>query len=95
MNNEEDLQLHQAAVRGTFADDFLAHPEFKRIAEEIRSALLSEFQSTTFNQQAERDEIWRKFQSLDWIIQSFERSARDGSIAQKTLLEKVKDKLKP
>ncbi len=87
-----EAKLKEAAKRGQDAERVLKNPIYNEAYLVIKADQISKFESTKYDQQNERDEIWRKLQALNWVQQEMERIMRNGEVAQKTLLEKIKDK---
>lgn len=90
----EEAKLKQLIAQGKDADQWLNHPVFKHVIALRKAALLSAFESTKYKDREERDEIWRKVQALNSITSEFERMIRDARQAEKTLLERLKEKLR-
>lgn len=88
----DEERLKEIIANGKEASSWLNHPAFKHVICLRKAELISAFEKTKFDQQNERDEIWRKIQCLNSITQDFERIIRDASGAEKTLLEKIKNK---
>lgn len=86
-----DDQLKENVALGSEADTFLSSAAFQNAKTQIRASLFNEFCNTKFKDSDERDEIWRKLQSLEFIENSIERVVRDGKLAHKTLLQRIKD----
>lgn len=59
----------------------------------IRADLYRQFTKTKYKQTEDRDEIWRKMQALEWVENNINRRIRTGEQAQKTLLQRMKDKI--
>lgn len=87
MNDEKNLKDQQN--RGALAMQILEHPLYQEAYIAIRARLLDEFTKTKFKDGAERDEIWRKMQTIDEINKWFESLISNGEFAKKTLLQKV------
>lgn len=90
----EEAKLKQLIAQGKDADKWLNHPVFRHVIALRKAALLGAFENTKFKDREERDEIWRKVQALNSIASELERMIRDARQAEKTLLERIKDKLK-
>ncbi len=89
---EEDLR--EAAAKGANWDALLNNPLYKNAYKQLDELLWSEFKQTKTGQSEERDEIWRKAQSARFVQSMFERMVRDGDQANRTLLQRAKDKFK-
>lgn len=90
MTEEDKLKTRIAAANE--AESFLNHRLYTNAKIAIRAELVRQFEKTNYTQSDERDEIWRKMQSLDWIERTMSKVVRDGKVAEKTLLEKIKSK---
>ena len=86
----KESDLKEKDGRGKLADQLLSNPLHKEAFDSIEGVLWAEFKKTKFAQSDERDEIWRKIQSLQWVQQHYERIVRDGDKARATLLERMK-----
>lgn len=89
-----DEDLKEKVAEGKNADDFVSNPRYQKAKVMIRADLFNQFESTKSPDSGDRDEIWRKLQSLKFIENSLERAIRDGKIAEKTLGEKIKGALR-
>ncbi len=88
-----DEKLKGKVAEGLNADAILNNPLTQKALTNIRANLYRQFRKTKFKQQEERDEIWRKEQAVNWFESVFEKTVRDGEIARKTLLQRIKDKV--
>lgn len=59
----------------------------------IRADLYRQFTKTKYKQVDDREEIWRKMQALEWVENNINRRVRTGEQAQKTLYQRMKDKI--
>ena len=89
---EDDLK--KIIAQGKEADDWLNHPCFKHVITMIKADYIRAFEKTKFKDKDEREEIWRKMQALDSITKRMERMIRDANNANKTLLERMRDKFR-
>lgn len=92
MKSEE--QLRNEIAQGKDADAWLNHPQYKHVITMMKAQLIAEFEKTNFQQKEEREEIWRKIQAINGLTARMERIIRNGSNANKTLLERIRDKVK-
>ena len=90
MSSEDKLKEMIAA--GKDAEQWLNHPLYRQVIVMIKAELLEAFEKTKFKDSAERDEIWRKLQSLNSITSRMERFVRDGEQASRSLLQLIRDK---
>lgn len=91
MNKDEELRLEQQVSRGLNAEAILNNPEFKRAFTAIRGELILQFERTKFKEEAERTEIWRKMQTVDWFEGIIVKIMTNGEVARKTLAQRVKE----
>lgn len=91
---DEEIKLKKIISKGKGADEWLNHPTYRHVLTLIKADLLSQFEKTKFNDTDDREEIWRKIQSLNAISNRMQRIIRDGEVANKTLLERIKSKFK-
>ena len=86
MNDEQrGAKLREQITKGAGATSFLNNSEYQASREIMKQELFTEFTKTKYTQSSERDEIWRKMQSLEWVHQRMERLARDGRQAESLL----------
>lgn len=89
----EEEKLKAVLALGVQADEFLSNAAFKNAVELVKADLFKQFRDTKFKEQDQRDEVWRQLKSLDGVLQKIERVVRDGELAQKTLLSRIKNKI--
>jgi hypothetical protein len=94
MTKDEELRLEEHVSRGLNADAVLSNSEYKAAMLSIRGELMRMFEQTKFKDSVERDEIWRKMQTVNWFEQTLERVMRNGEVARKTLAQRVKETVK-
>ena len=90
MNNDEKLQ-HNEVNRGELARQVADNPIYQEALIAYKAKLMDDFQKTTFKQHDERDEIWRKMQTLNNFEGVFLQIMEDGRVAEATLAQKVKN----
>ncbi len=93
MDSEKAAKLRRDIDDGNKARAFLANKVYNEQRQEIEKEMFLAFRKTTTTQSAERDEIWRKMQSMDWFHNRLARVDRDGKRAA-GLLEKLIKALK-
>lgn len=91
--NDED-KLKDIIAKGKDADKWLNHPQFRHVITLRKAQLITAFEKTKFKDSEEREEIWRKVQALNSVVNEFERIIRDAKQAEMTLLQKVKSKFR-
>ena len=77
--------------RGIEANQVLENPIFKESFMLIRADIVDKFTNTKFNQKDERDELWRKMQTLDAIEKHLTRVLQTGTLAEQTLGKKLRN----
>lgn len=94
MKDEITLNLEEDMARAEKARQVVDNVEYKRAIMTMKADLISKFEKTKFKDTDERDEIWRKLQAINWLDKTLEHVMRTGQLAEKTLLQRIKDKLK-
>lgn len=89
----EEQKLKEIIAHGKDADEWLNHPTFRHVITLMKADYIRQFELTKFKDTEERDEIWRKIQALNGIVNRMQRIIRNGDKAV-TMLEKIKAKLK-
>lgn len=89
-----EMKDRQELVRGQQADDVLNNPIYQEAFVMIRARLVEEFSKTKFKQADERDEIWRKMQTVDWVEQHFKNVMQSGRVAKATIAQRGKQFIK-
>lgn len=87
-------ELEADVSAGLEAKEILDHPQFKAAVLRIKGDLLGRFESSTFKERDERDEIWRKLQALNAIEKDLQQVITTGKLSEQTLLQKLKSKIK-
>lgn len=90
----KDEDLKTVMADGKEADQWLNHPVFGNVITMRKAALISEMEKTKFHEIEIREEIFRKIQALNSIKGDLERMIRNGKQAEKTLMERIRDKFK-
>jgi len=71
--------------RATRASQVMADPMVQEALTAIKGDLYTKFCSTEFKESDERDEIWRKMQTVKKFEGYFQSAMTDGKIGQQTL----------
>lgn len=90
---DTDENLKAQIAEGKNAEDFIQNPRYQKAKTVIRANLFRQFEKTGYKDSEDRDEIWRKLQALKFIENNLEKAIRDGEMAQKSLLARIKEKL--
>jgi len=90
----DELKDRQELVRGDQANAVLNNPIYQEAFVMIRARLMEEFQKTKFKQTDERDEVWRKMQTVEWVEKHFKRVMQSGMVSQATLAQRGKQFIK-
>jgi hypothetical protein len=90
----KDATLKKSIDDGKHAEAFLNNHIFLEAKKLIREELYDAFLKTKSGKDGSlaRDEVWRKMQSFDWVVNRMERIARDGRQSEKTLMEAIKER---
>lgn len=89
----DDRKLKEQITRGQQAKEWLEHPLFRSAIIEIKADLFSAFEKSKYKDRDDREEVWRGIKNLNAIVAKIERHIRDGDTAQKTLLQRIKEKI--
>lgn len=89
----DDARLKDQIARGAEADRWLNHPLYRQVIVEIKADLFSQFEKSKYKEAEDREEVWRKIQSLNAIVARMERHVRTGENANRTLLQRLKDRM--
>lgn len=96
MTDEERLEkLKERIANGQNALDF-KNSGWQIADNLVRANLLKKLQSTSFEQDDERREVWRMLQVCDLYRNALSRIVRDGGEAEKEakpLIQRIKEKL--
>ena len=87
---KDDKDLQNDVLRMQSVNSVLNNTEYQNAFMMIKAHLLSEFECTKFKQHEERDEVWRKIQSLNFIEGQLTEVMQTGKIAELTLADKLK-----
>lgn len=90
---DPDLNLDAQIRRKAMADDVVNNPIYLEAITAMKGELYAAFAKTGWKDSAERDEIWRKQQAINWFENYLRQVMDSGRLAEKTLAEKVKRKL--
>lgn len=91
---KDDKDLQNDIIRMNSVNQVLNNVEYQKAFIAIKAHLLSEFENTKFKQQEERDEVWRKLQSLNFIERQLTEVMQTGKIAEQTLTDKIKTRFR-
>ena len=89
-----ELKDRQELVRGDQASAVLNNPIYQEAFVMIRASLMEQFQKTKFKENDERNEIWRKMQTVEWVERHFKQVMSSGSVAQATIAQRGKQFIK-
>ncbi len=88
MNRDDALQREKN--RGVLARQVLDNEIYREAFGVLRAQLIDGFTQTKFKDSDERDEIWRKMQTVDYIEGHLKEVMETGKIAEATLAQKIK-----
>jgi len=80
--------------RGKQAEEVLNNPVYQEAFLIIRARLMQEFEKTKFGQSDERDEVWRKMQTVGWIEKHLNQVVTSGRISEQSILARATEHLK-
>ena len=83
MTKEE--KAHLEGTRGNKAAEILNSELYQEAVTAIKGELYHALESTNFKETDERDEIWRKLQTLRWFEKYFQQVLETGKLGRKTL----------
>lgn len=91
----EEQQVQQASEdikRAELARQVLNNPIFQESFSLFREACMTRFAKTKFEESKEREEIWRKLQTLDFVENNLRSLIETGEFARETIsfLERAK-----
>lgn len=88
MNDDEIYAKRlEEQERGRSAAELLANPLLIEAFEVCRDAYMSALENTGFKQSAEREELWRRLQTLKKVREHLETVATTGRLAKEQLKE--------
>jgi hypothetical protein len=90
---DEEKRLKTIIAQGQGADQWLNHPSFKHVITLMKAEYIAQFEQTKFKDAEEREELWRKMQALTGIVNRMEKMIRRGEEANKSLLQRMKEKI--
>ena len=76
--------------RAEYARQVTTNPVFIEAINILRANMIEDFSRTGFKQSSERDEIWRKMQTVDYIENYLATLMETGKLAKLTLVERTK-----
>lgn len=91
--NDNDLALDSQIRRKAMAEDVANNPVYLEAITAMKGELYAAFAKTGWKDSAERDEIWRKQQAVDWFENYLRQVMDTGRLAEHTLASRVKKKL--
>ena len=89
-----DIKDRQESARGQRAAEVLDNPIYQESFIAIRAALMKEFQNTKFKHSDERDEIWRKMQTIDWVEKHLRQVMTSGQVSEQSIVMRGKQLIK-
>lgn len=92
--NDNDIKLDRDIKRKSMAEDVANNPIYVEAITAMKGELYRAFTATKFADSSERDEIWRKQQCIDWFERYLRQTMDTGRLAENTLKERLKRKLK-
>lgn len=84
------MNAEQEKIRANEAQQLLDNRMLKEALTAIRADCFEKFQKTKFKENAERDELWRKLQTIDWFETHLTRIVTTGKMQGDTFGDKVR-----
>jgi len=88
------MKDRQELARGNEASAVLNNPIYQEAFVMIRASLMEQFQRTKFKENDERNEIWRKMQTVEWVEKHFKQVMQSGQISKATIAQRGKQFMK-
>lgn len=92
--NDNELKLGEQIHRKTMADDVVNNPVYQEAITAMKGELYAAFAKTGWKDSAERDEIWRKQQAINWFENYLRQVMDTGRLAEHTIASRIKQRLK-
>lgn len=89
-----EIDLKNTIQKAHRADQLLNDPLIQEFIISLRGDLLSKFESTALDNEAERLSAWNQSQVLNKFLDKFTKTIKEGKNAQLSLIEKANIKLK-
>lgn len=89
-----EIDLKNTIQKAHRADQLLNDPLIQEFIISLRGDLLSKFESTALDNEAERLSAWNQSQVLNKFLDKFTKTIKEGKNAQLSLMEKANIKLK-
>ncbi len=71
--------------RGDLAKQVLDNPIYQEAFMLLRAQLVEQFTNTKFRQKDEREEIWRRMQTIEWVQRHFEQVMQTGKLEKESV----------
>ena len=78
----------QEQQRGVLAAQVMDNPVYREAFILMRAELMEKNSKTKFNQSAERDEIWRKMQTIEKMEAYFKKVMVTGKLGRSSIMER-------
>ncbi len=76
--------------RGELARQVTDNPVYQEAFTALKASLIDSFQNTKFKETAERDEVWRKMQTVNYVEGYLEEIMETGKLARITAADKLR-----
>ena len=96
MSVEQISKANKDLNRAELSRQIMENPIFIEAMIAIKGQLVEKFQTTTFKERDERDEVWRKMQTVSYIESYLQEVMETGELAIETLsmLDKLKKSIR-
>jgi len=78
--SRKDVKLEDVANREVLAEQVINNPVYNQAFNAIRASIYANIEDTKFNQNDERDECWRKLQTLNSLQKQIESAMRTAKL---------------
>jgi hypothetical protein len=94
MDNKDRKDLERQFIDGSSAYTLNEKLQAEKAFTQLKADLMLKFESTSFKEDDERREIWRKMQTIAWFERTLNEIVVNGKIAEQELkgFAKIKQK---
>jgi len=85
------MNAEQEKIRANSAQQLLDNPMFKEVFEILESDCMARLKSTKFKERDERDELWRKLQTLEQVKTIIKRYVTTGKMHEPSFTDKIRN----
>lgn len=85
-----EQKARQDKIKANNAQLLLDNPMYQEAITAIKADCFEKFQRTKFKEKDERDELWRKLQTIDWFEQTLRRYVTTGKMHEPRFIDKIR-----